>query len=214
MKKIICIYPKDKTTDFLLPIYEQLEQMSGFSGYRFNTVSSLETEKLYDSQNFGDDSFLFFLGHGASNKLYGSIDSNGEKQELFNTDNITHIKNLDFVGIACRTREFARKSFQKYIGFGNITSDFSEIEAERNLGDPNYMDWATEEDIIHFQHVFTTAIIIAIKLSQCNDLLSLYKMLKLCFNKQIAELLTQKRLSNYRCIADMLFEVLSEMDYA
>ena len=213
MKKIICIFPQDKSTDFLMPIYEQLEQMPNFMGYRFDTIISLETEKLYDSQYFNDDSFLFFLGHGASNKLYGSVDSNGAKQDLFNADNIAHIKNLDFVGIACRSREFAHNRIQRYIGFGDITSDFSEIDAERNLVDPNYMDWASEDDIIHFQHAFTTAIVNAIKLSQCVDLLSLYKMLKLCINKQLAELLTQKKLSNYRCIADMLFDVLSEIDY-
>lgn len=213
MRKIVCIYPEDKSTNFLLPIYKQLEHLSGFVGYRFDTLGSHETKSLYNSTNFEKGSLLFFLGHGASNKLYGSVDENGNKQVLFNADNIAHIKNLDFVGIACRSREFANNRIHRYIGFGDITSDFSEIETGRNLGDPNYMDWASEDDIIHFQHAFTTAIVNAIKLSQCMDLLSLYKMLKLCINKQISELLIQKELSNYRSIADMLFEVLSDMEF-
>lgn len=212
MRKIVCIYPEDKSTIFLLPIYKQLEHLSGFVGYRFDTLGSHETKSLYNSTNFEKGSLLFFLGHGASNKLYGSVDENGNKQELFNTRNIDHIKDLDFVCIACRSKEFSHKHFQKYIGFGNIISDFSEIISERDISDPCFMEWAAEKDICNFQSLFVKTITNAILLSSCNDIQSLYKMMKLCFNKQIAELLKNRNLSNYRHLADMLYEVLDEME--
>lgn len=211
MRKVICIYPQDKSTDFLSPIYEQLEQLPNFVGYRFNTITSTQTKELYNSTNFNEESLLVFLGHGAGNRLYGSVDEKNMKQELFNKDNIGHIRNLDFFCIACRSNEFARDNFHNHIGFGDITSDFSEIEAERNLGDSHYMVWATEEDIVVFQQEFTGAIVDTIRVSHCDNLSSMYKMMKLCINKRIASLLVNKNVSNYRHIADMLFDVLQDM---
>lgn len=214
MRKLICIFPEDESTDFLLPIYGQLESMSGFVGYRFNTLDSQKRNSLYEELNqLEGNALMVFLGHGASNKLYGSVEGNGDKQVLFDKENTRHLKNLDFLCIACRSSEFAHNHFQNYIGFGDITSDFSEVIAERNISDPNFIDWASENDIINFRNLFVEAVTKAISLSSCTNLYSLYKMIKLCFNKQITELLKNKCLNNYRQIADMLFEVLDDMTF-
>ena len=211
MRKLICIFPEDESTDFLLPIYGQLESMSGFVGYRFNTLDSQKRNSLYEELNqLEGNALMVFLGHGASNKLYGSVEGNGDKQVLFDKENTRHLKNLDFLCIACRSSEFAHDHFQNYIGFGDITSDFSEVIAERIIS-ANFIDWASENDIINFRNVFVQTIKHAILLSSCTDLYSLYKMIRLCFNKQIAELLKNKSLDNYRQIADMLFDVLQDM---
>ena len=211
MRKLICIFPEDESTDFLLPIYGQLESISGFVGYRFNTLDSQKRNSLYEELNqLEGNALMVFLGHGASNKLYGSVEGNGDKQVLFDKENTRHLKNLDFLCIACRSSEFAHDHFQNYIGFGDITSDFSEVIAERIIS-ANFIDWASENDIINFRNVFVQTIKHAILLSSCTDLYSLYKMIRLCFNKQIAELLKNKSLDNYRQIADMLFDVLQDM---
>lgn len=212
MSKLICIYPEDSTTDFLLPIYDQLETMPNFAGYRFDTNDSSKTKNLFDTlYQLEDDAFVFFLGHGASNKLYGSVDDDGDKQALFDKTNIECIKKKNVVGIACRSKEFAHNCILNHIGFGDITSDYSEVLAERNIGDPNFMEWASEEDIINFQNEFVGAIADAIKLSQCGTLRSFYGMIKLCFNKRIASILVNRLLPNYRYIADMLYEINDEM---
>ena len=213
MNKLICIYPEDETTDFLLPIYEQLEKLPNFIGYRFNTITFPQRDGLFNQQNFDKNSILFFLGHGASNKLYGSVKENGEKDELFDKSNIGHIKNMNFVCIACRSKEFAHKQFQNYIGFGDITSDFSEIEGGEFTDGSESMNWATKEDITNFRTEFTSAISDAIKLSKCSSLRSIYKMMRLCFNKHIADLLMNRNIPSYRHIADMLFDVLNEMEF-
>lgn len=212
MRKLVCIFPEDESTDSLLPIYEQLRSISDFVGYRFNTLDSQKRNNLYEELNqLEGNVLLVFLGHGASNKLYGSVEGNGNKQVLFDKENTKHLKNLDFLCIACRSSEFAHNHFRNYIGFGDITSDFSEVIAERNICDPNFMDWASENDIINFRNVFVQTITNAILLSSCTDLYFLYKMIRLCFNKQIAELLKNKSLDNYRQITDMLFDVLQDM---
>lgn len=213
MRKVICIYPKDQSTDFLKPVYEQLKQISYFTGYCFDTIVSQETQKLYNSLYFDKDSMLIFLGHGSSNKLYGSVDKLNKKQVLFNETNIDHIKDLDFICIACRSNEFAQKYFKNYMGFGDITSDFSEVIAERNLGDPNYLEWAHEFDITNFRNLFVESLKNAILTSRCSSIVSLYKMLKLSINKQIANLLLEKNMPNYRHLADMLYTIQTEMEY-
>lgn len=213
MRKIVCIFPENESTDFLLPIYKQLEILSGFVGYRFNTLDSQARNKFHRELNqVEDNSLLLFLGHGASNRLYGSVDNNGNKQILFDKDNIEQLRNKNFIGIACRSNEFAHNLFHNYIGFGDITSDFSEIKEERDFGDPHYMDWATIEDIVVFRQEFTEAIVEAIRLTHCENLLSMYKMIKLCFNKRIATLLVNKNVSNYRHIADLLFDVTNDIE--
>jgi len=214
MSRLICIYPEDKTTDFLMPIYEQLETLSNFVGYRFDTNDYSKTKNLYNVlKQLDNDYIIFFLGHGASNKLYGSVDKDGNKLTLFEKTNIKDIKNTSFVGIACRSKDFAYNRLLNYIGFGDIISDYSEVLEERNFGDPDYMEWASEEDIINFQNEFVGSIVDAIKLSECANLNSLYSMLRLIFNKRIASLLVNRSLQNYRQIADMLFDINNELSY-
>lgn len=208
MSKLVCIFPEDKTTDFLLPIYGQLQLIPSFEGYRFDTNDPIKKKNLFDKlQQLDGDTFVFFIGHGASNKLYGSVDSNGEKTVLFDKGNIELVKKTYFVGIACRSKEFADKHFPNHIGFGDIISDYSEVIAERNLGDYNYLEWASKEDIINFRNEFVCAIADAVKLTECKSMQSLYRMMRLCFNKRIALLLLNRHIPNYRQVADMLYEI-------
>lgn len=212
MSKLICIYPVDVTTDFLLPIYEQLGVLPDFVGYRFDTNDSSKTKNLFDAlYQLDNDAFIFFIGHGASNKLYGSVDKDGEKNILFNKVNTEFVKKTNFIGIACRSKEFADKHFQNHIGFGDITSDYSEVMAERNLGYSDYLEWASEGDIINFRNEFVCAIVEAVRLSECKSLQSTYKMMKLCLNKRIALLLVNRYIPNYRQIADMLYDINDEL---
>lgn len=212
MSKLICIYPEDNTTDFLLPIYAQLETMPDFAGYRFDTNDSSKTKNLFDAlYQLEDDAIVFFLGHGASNKLYGSVGDDGDKQTLFDKTNIECIKKKNVVSIACRSKEFAHNCILNHIGFGDITSDYSEVLAERNIGDPDYLEWASEEDMTNFRNEFVGAIADAVKLSECRSLQSIYRMMKLCFNKRIALLLVNRHIPNNRQVADMLYGINDEM---
>ena len=46
--KIVCIYPIDKTTEFLLPIFERLQKESNFIDYRFDTNDTNSVNKMKD----------------------------------------------------------------------------------------------------------------------------------------------------------------------
>lgn len=211
MNKLVCIYPIDPTTNFLMPIYKQLQSYSNFTGYRIDTTKEEARNALFaDIQNITESHIVFFLGHGASNKLYGSPYKDEKKQELFNKKNISNLTQSNFICFACRSKEFAQGVFQNYIGFGNIISDFSEVTAERDLGDFNYLDWAKENDIQLFRGKIVEAFVKSIDYTRCASLSNMYRMFRLFINCEIANLLVEKKINNYRGIADMLYDFLSE----
>lgn len=213
MSRIVCIFPKDDSTDFLIPIYESLETFSDFKGFRVDTNNESERNELFSvlSNNKDEELLVVFLGHGASNCLYGSANNN-DKIKLFDKDNIIILSNHPIICLACNSKDFLKKKHPNYIGFGDIPSDFSEVKAERNLGDPNYLSWANDEDIISFRKIIVDAFVQTIKTTHCDNLLNFYGLLKLLVNKKIATLLMERNTSHYREIADMLYEFADEME--
>ena len=213
MSSVVCIFPKDNSTDFLIPIYESLETLSDFKGFRIDTNNEPERNELFSFfSNIKDGkSLVFFLGHGASNCLYGSSDNN-DKVKLFDKDNINILSNHSIICLACNSKDFLKKKHPNYIGFGNIPSDFSEVEAERDLGNPDYLSWANVEDIISFRKNIVNAFVQTIKTTHCDNLSNFYGFLKLLINKKIATSLMERNTSHYREIADMLYEFADEME--
>ncbi len=215
MNKIICIYPEDCTTNFLMPIYESLHVLPNFKGYRCNTAIDDNKKIIIDSLNSSEENcILFFLGHGASNKLYGSIDAEGNKQILFDNHHVDLLNKFHVVGLACRSSEFLSNHIENHIGFGDITSDFTEVQNTRDLEDPDFLSWATEDDIECFCIELVDIFKNAIKYTQCKDLLFFYKILRLSINKKIANLLIAREVNNYRHIADMLYNFLDDITYS
>ena len=67
MNKTVCIYPKDESTDFLSPLYDFLCE-KGCEGWHKDTTEN--TDEVYAFIKGAD--CIIFLGHGASDTLYGS----------------------------------------------------------------------------------------------------------------------------------------------
>ena len=213
MSSVVCIFPKDNSTDFLIPIYESLETLSDFKGFRIDTNNELERNELFSvlSNNEGGESLVVFLGHGATYCLYGSPDSD-RKVKLFDKDNINILSDYPIICSACNSKDFLKKRHPNYIGFGDIPSDFFEVEAERNLGNPDYLSWANDEDIISFRKSIVDAFVQTVKTTHCDKLSNLYGFFKLLINKRIATLLMERNTNHYREIADMLYDFADEME--
>lgn len=213
MSSVVCIFPKDNSTDFLIPIYESLETLSDFKGFRIDTNNVSERSELFSvlSNNGGGESLVVFLGHGASYCLYGSPDSDG-KVKLFDKDNINILSDFPIICLACNSKDFLKNKHLNYIGFGDIPSDFFEVEAERNLGNPDYLSWANDEDIISFRKSIVDAFVQTVKTTHCDKLSNLYGFFKLLINKRIATLLMERNTNHYREIADMLYDFADEME--
>ena len=82
MNKTVCIYPKDESTDFLSPLYDFLCE-KGCEGWHKDTTEN--TDEAYALIKEADS--IIFLGHGASDTLYGSP-QDGEFTVLINETNI------------------------------------------------------------------------------------------------------------------------------
>lgn len=214
MSSVVCIFPKDDSTDFLIPIYESLENISDFKGFRIDTTNESGQRELFSflSNNRDGKSLMFFLGHGASNCLYGSPDSDNKKVKLFDKDNINILSNHPIICLACNSNDFLKGNHPNYIGFGNIPSDFMEVEAIRNYEDSQFLNWAEEKDIVTFRKSIVEVFVRTIKTTHCDKLSNFFSFLKLLINKMIATLLMERNTSHYREIADILYEFADEME--
>lgn len=211
--RIVCIYPVDETTGFLLPIFERLQKESNFIDYRFDTNDINSANKMKDDLlNLEKPSFIVFLGHGASYCLYGTPEGD-KKKKLFSIDDLKLFQNHNCFFLSCRSSEFLRTKAQSYIGFGDIPTDYSEIMSERDLGDIHYMSEINEAEIELYKRHIVDIILRTIDCCGCNSLLVFYNKIKLYINKQIADLLVNKDVSNYRQLADLLYTWKSEIEY-
>ena len=115
MNKTVCIYPKDESTDFLSPLYDFLCE-KGCEGLHKDTTEN--TDEAYALIKEADS--IIFLGHGASDTLYGSP-QDGEFTVLINETNIQELLygKRCFI-LACNSYEFCENyNLTSFIGFGN-----------------------------------------------------------------------------------------------
>ena len=209
---IICIYPEDETTSFLLPVYECLSNLPNFVGYRNNTTQPDCTRLIIDALTRADSSsIVVFLGHGASNKLYGSVYPDGTKHILLDDSHIESFSKFNTICVSCRSAEYLKKCRGAFVGFGDITSDFSEVIATRQYEDADFLEWASEGDIHMFRNLLVEALVKTINYTKCSDLSSIYRITELYINKTIAQLLLDKETPNYRHIANMFYNLLDDM---
>lgn len=87
------------------------------------------------------------------------------------------------------------------------------IISERDLGDIHYMSGINEAEIELYKSYIVDIILHTIDCCGCESLLTFYNKLKLYTNKQIADLLVNKEVPNYRLLADLLYSWKSEIEY-
>ena len=124
MNKTVCIYPKDESTDFLSPLYDFLCE-KGCEGWHKDTTEN--TDEAYALIKEADS--IIFLGHGASDTLYGSP-QDGEFTVLINETNIQELLygKRCFI-LACNSYEFCENyNLTSFIGFGNMPTGIVDVK--------------------------------------------------------------------------------------
>ena len=124
MNKTVCIYPKDESTDFLSPLYDFLCE-KGCEGLHKDTTEN--TDEAYALIKEADS--IIFLGHGASDTLYGSP-QDGEFTVLINETNIQELLygKRCFI-LACNSYEFCENyNLTSFIGFGNMPTGIVDVK--------------------------------------------------------------------------------------
>lgn len=209
---IICIHPKDKTTDFLKPLGEIFE--SNYKVIEDNDKSHTDILQLIES--FTKKSLIVFLGHGHTHGLSSSSTENFPSKVFID---ITIANNLfkkhDVLLLACRSSEFIGKidlAYNTIIGFGNILSSLEEVsnEAEYETGIYRNLE---QINIDYFNKSYTEAILKSfilvfkgkIKFNQLPSYISYF------LNKSINLILKQSNKENSVEVAKLLFEFRNEM---
>ncbi len=210
---VICIFPKDETTDFLFPIFESLSKSVSFWGARSDNNEELfrsVSDKMETIKN--QNNLIVFIGHGASNCLYGTPQNN-EKIKLFDLSNISLFANQNIFFLSCRSAEFInsipKDNIVNGIGFGDIITEYREVVAERDTGDSSFGTDINNEVIEDFKNSLVNIVKCTFEYpivqNLCLDNLFLY--LKLMINKEISDILINKNIKSYRTVADLLLNM-------
>ena len=102
MNKNICIYPKDPSTDFLVPLFDAICS-SGFSGFHLDT--NVVENKIMIFEILNNAQNIIFLGHGSSGKLYGTPYGNS-LSDLITNNNIHLLKGKRLFLLSCNSDQF------------------------------------------------------------------------------------------------------------
>lgn len=215
MNKLVCVFPKDKTTSFLAEIYDFLKTQDNTVCYHLDTNDDIvQTQKVKDElEKLDDDSFFIFLGHGASHTVYGSPNKD-IKTSFLTKDEIEKFE-CKVCSISCRSAELLDKKSTS-IGFGNIPTDYDIDVLATREHDVNYLRNIDKEDIEYFKSIFAEIILSTFKQWFSSKDLSMSKLnslFRLFINKRICELLLNKEVKNYRDIAYILYDLKDELNY-
>lgn len=153
-KPILIVHPNDKTTTFLDKIKNHLIEKFDYQVHHFNIYPNEKShndclERITQSPKNG---LVIFLGHGRTDKLYGSKGEFYDNSEFVSSeakdespdayyynDSFIHEGNIEvFSGkkvfcLACNSNdkiaEYAmEKGAKSFLGFGNIPTSLSEFE--------------------------------------------------------------------------------------
>lgn len=204
-----CIYPADDSTDFLMPIYNMLEQINIDNCFRIQTDEDRAhvLESILKS-NF--NTIIIFLGHGTAQYLQLK-----ENTEFINKDNFSILENKKLFFISCYSSSFIESNksgtiIPEYIGFGNIPSEDSDlIPLIGDVYDINTL----EEIAIKSNDVLVEIIKNALgdTFTKNKDLKYLYKRIRFYFNRKIADILINKGLSWHKELSCLLFGIKDDM---
>lgn len=215
MNKVICVFPKDETTLFLVEIYNFLKSQHNTVCYYFDTCDdNIQTKKVKNElEKLDKDSYFIFLGHGASHSVYGSPVKNN-RTSFLTKDEIEKFE-CKICSISCRSAELLNKK-NNSIGFGNIPSDYDIDVLAMREQDVEYLRNIEKKDIEYFKSAFVNIILSAFKLwFSCEErtISRLNSYFRLFINKNICELLLTKDVNNFRSIANILYDLKDELYY-
>jgi len=208
MKNSICIFPKQKSTEFLQPIYDILVK-SDVVCYNIDTTVTEEVEGMFEyiNNNILEDDAIYFLGHGTSYCLYGT-----NMEELINQDNIGILKGKRLFLLSCRSTDLINsEKYKNAIGFPNLPTSMEDIMDIRTNEDPYYLGDIDEDDINAYNSLLVRIVCEALKTSSLSDMSRFESKIKMYANIEIVKLLTEKSDLHYRDIANLVYEFKTDM---
>lgn len=202
---MICIYPKDTSTDFLFPFYEKLCSM-GITGFHCDT--NLNKDKvLYAIEK---SEVIIFLGHGTSFSLMGTP-INEERTNIIDKENVSLLCNKKLFLLSCRSAEFCESfGLNQSIGFGMMPTGVDDVFSMLNE-DSNFPN-LDQNDIDVYNKALVNALCLAFDLVSIDHLEELYNKFKFSVNIEITKCLLEKESPMYREVADLLQDLKNDCE--
>ena len=207
MKKKVCIFPKDHTTEFLTPLYDYIRIAFHAEGIGYD-ISGDDDPLEFIYNEIEDTETIFFLGHGMSACLYASILDN---VELFNKDNISLLKGKQLFLLACNSDQFIVKNgLTNAIGFGFLPTSENDVEQTKIYHNLD-ISMTGVLDIDYFNNALVQCFVKTLSEETMNDFHLFKERLAFNVSKAIADCLINKSTTCYRIVADELYYMYKDM---
>ncbi|MBQ4442055.1 MAG: hypothetical protein II899_08150 [Bacteroidales bacterium] len=206
MKKIVCIYPEDPTTAFLLPLYEHIcSNMQAIGIHNDTTEEDDSLDKLY--AEIKDARSVVFLGHGTSQVLYGSNCAN----VVFEKNNSDLLCNKRLLLLSCNSDQFIKNhKLTDAIGFGFLPTSLDDARQTRTIHSIAIED-LEKKDVECYNVSLVNALIHSLSETTLSDFHLFKERLRFSISREIVECLLNKEAPNYRTVADELYYVYKDM---
>lgn len=206
MKKTVCIYPEDQTTDFLLPLYQHIcENMHALGIHTDTTEEDDSLDKIY--QEIKDAEIVIFLGHGTSKMIYGS----GCANVVFEESNCHLLNDKKLVLLACNSDQFiCNYKLTNAIGFGFLPTSLDDARQIKQFHGINVEDFE-RADIDSFNGALICSLINTLSEQTLSDFHLFKERFRFNISKEIVRCLVGKETSNYRTVADELYYVFKDL---
>ncbi len=209
MNDILCIYPKDATTEFLRPVYNAICAKPHVVGLELDTIEDDDfLEKLSD--HLAKAGVVLFLGHGSSRCLYGTNLNPLIEDKM---GNIEDLRNKSLILFACKSAEFIKNyHFQNSLGFGFVPTSLDDARDGvlhsvnlRNI-DSSCLDMFRQAIVRIWQRTLTE-----VSLEQLTTISNVFSFYTNC--EIVDTLLHNKETPDFKILADMLYYLKEDMKY-
>ena len=205
MKKTVCIYPEDQTTDFLLPLYEHICNNMHAVGIHTDTTEEDDSlDKIYEE--IKDAEVVIFLGHGTSKMLYGSRCAN----VVFEEANQELLHNKRLLLLSCNSNQFVHNcGLENAIGFGFLPTSLDDVRQTRKLHEI-WIEDLDKKDVDCFNTSLVQAFVSTMSDDTMSDFHLFKERLKFNISKEIVQYLLKRGTPCFRTVADELYYVYKD----
>ncbi|WP_282126178.1 hypothetical protein [Marinifilum flexuosum] len=209
---IICIFPQDPTTEFLLEIPISL---SSYFGNRFKLLHIEPNEKSHAEaiefiKKEPNDSIFIFLGHGNTMAFQGSNSESFNCELFIDNEKLNIFTQKSLFALACKSNELLDNwgwDIGQYFGFPNIVSSETELKVEL-AESTKYFSKTTIKEIELSNRILVHSVIYCLKgLKYSNNFLHLHKRFKHYINQCIIDCLMKNKGESNRELCDNLFRL-------
>ncbi|QXP69227.1 hypothetical protein H0I29_11350 [Polaribacter sp. R2A056_3_33] len=216
-KKVVIIFPKDTSIDFLNPIFEFAKNI-----FKNATVDRPEPNSNCNSIDDETD-LIIFLGHGTSRVLFGSTDENNQKTSFISINNGSRLfDECTTILFSCNSIDFLKNIkanpviINSFVVFGDMPTDEPHVYHNK-ANNKNYWTEYDESQLIFYKQTLVESFINGLRFGYNSDSIKgFYKGVSFIINKRINYIIlnsTWKRNQKLQLI-ERLIEFKNEIKYS